>query len=143
MIVDPLPLQITAGDISFELESQTGAKTIRRLTIATRPTNVVDGTVTISHDSTARTGRKRSVLRVDLQYVNPDVDVSGGSETCAAYLVLDRHPSDPLDSTAVHIKKCIAMILSFFTTDPTAAASGNIPYDISTTNGVKFVQGQP
>lgn len=144
MLIDPLPLQIADGDVVFELAFNEGAKTIRVLNAATIGTagNVVDGKLTISHDRNVKTGRMRSVLRVDLIHKNDSI-VADLVETSSAYLVVDRPMPSRLDSAQVQAARCIAMIASFFATDPAAATPSSVPLAISTSNGVKFLGGQP
>jgi hypothetical protein len=143
MLPDPLPLQHASGDISFSTQSVSGAKSIRVAAAAGLSSDEIQQTLTVSHDLNAKTGRKRSVLRIDVDYNNSSAGDGSVVERASAYLVLDRIVPSGIDVSQAHTRRAIAEILSFFTTDPTAAASGNINYAITTTNGEKLIAGEP
>jgi hypothetical protein len=140
MISDPLNLQDATGDVVYDKVSVLGSKSI----YTRRAESLAGGvatTLTISHDENQKSGRLRSVLRLD-HTLTAD-DGSGVPETCAAYLVLDRVKQSPIEgNSAGHLRNLIAQLLSFFTTDPTAAASGNLDYNVTTTLGSQLIAGQ-
>lgn len=138
MLADPLPLQTQTGDVSFGLVSQLGTKSIRTTALGLA-TDEIASTVTISNDVNEKTARKRTVLRVDIDYSD---SLAVATKRASAYLVMDREVPDSSDVSQVHTRNAIATILSFFTTDPTAASSGNLNYAITTSNGNKLMNGE-
>lgn len=139
MIADPTSLRNAATLTVYDLVSTVGAKTIRQA-VSGMQTYQLSGLMTVSHDQNDKTKRKRSVLRLDSNYN----DSSGLLNADAAvYLVIDRPWPSLADPTYVQTKALLAQLLAFFATDPTAVTPGSIPYAISTTLGVKLLNGEP
>lgn len=140
MIADPLTLRNATTSSVYDLVSTVGSKTIRQK-VSGLNSQQLSATLTVSHDQNDKTKRKRSVLRIDTTYL--DGGSLGITESAAVYLVIDRPWPSVSDPTYTLTKAALAEILAFFATDPTAATPGSVPYAISTTLGVKLINGEP
>jgi hypothetical protein len=98
--------------------------------------------MTIAHEDNLKSGRRRSVLRFDT-VDNPSEGEDVVTETAAVYLVIDRQIKDTLDPAAGAARRMVAQLLSFFTEDPTAAASGNLDYNIDSALANRLFNGEP
>jgi len=139
MIADPTTLRNANTSAVYDLVSTVGSKTLRQQ-VSGLQTGQSTGLLTVSHDQNDKTKRKRSVLRIDSTYADASLL---NTETSAVYLVIDRPWPSLADPTYIQVKAALAQVLAFFATDPTAVSPGSIPYAISTTLGVKLLNGEP
>jgi hypothetical protein len=141
MFTDPVNLQNASGDCAFARISLLGGKSVFTQTSGTDASQL-EATMTISHEDNSRTGRRRSVLRFDSIH-NPTEGEDDVKESAAVYLVIDRPVKTTMDPTAAIPRRLIAQLLSFFIEDPTAAASGNLDYNIDSSNANRLINGEP
>lgn len=148
MIPDPITLGVSGNVTVYNLSDLgPGSRTKRVQTTDEDLYNVTfqEQALVISHEEVPKTARRRSMFRIDVQFVNTNALAAGtavGSGTGAAYLVLDLPSSKGLgsgdrDSVAKYV---LARILGFLSENATGAPD----FDFSSNENVlRFIGGEP
>lgn len=121
---------------TYTLREMTGSKTVRTLTGTSNAGIGMKDLLTVSHSEDPKSGRRRSLIRVDLDHLPTGAESPTGA---AAYLVLDFKPSVSGGyGPAVHIQRTVDRLLSLFG-GPSISAAVNDP----DSNWNRFVRGEP
>jgi len=123
---------------TYTLREMTGQKTVRVLTNSNTSGTGTKDLLTVSHSEDAKTGRRRSLLRIDLDYKPTGATSPTGA---AAYLVLDFNPSISGGvGTSVHIQRTVDRLLSIFGVGVVNVSSAVGDPD---SNWNRFLRGEP
>lgn len=144
MIADPLVTHqhnSTDGPISFGIQSFSGSKTVRSATGGPVAALGLKDNITISHVDDPKTKRRRSLFRVDMDYIRDSE--SGTTDTVTSYIVLDFHPSSAGVNQTSATMKAFARLLTLITAGTSTALldeGGTIPVG---TVMASFLRGEP